>query len=108
MKQLRKQFDDLVLLLFPCGQFGDQELKTAGEIKEFVRTKGLTAPGLHIMPRGDVTGPNGHPVWKFMKDECRAADPQWNFTCKFLVSPQGDVSQPGKDAKADVGRLLGQ
>mmetsp|Transcript_66201 Transcript_66201/g.186419 ORF Transcript_66201/g.186419 Transcript_66201/m.186419 type:complete len:108 (-) Transcript_66201:161-484(-) len=107
MKMLMKKYEELSVLLFPCGQFGDQELKTTEEIKKFVAGRGLEGPNVHIMPKCDVKGPNIDPIWKYMKDQANAPDPQWNFTGKFVVSRDGAVSVPGKDVKADIEREHG-
>mmetsp|Transcript_54313 Transcript_54313/g.143015 ORF Transcript_54313/g.143015 Transcript_54313/m.143015 type:complete len:108 (-) Transcript_54313:31-354(-) len=107
MTQLVEQFKDLSLLLFPSGQFGDQEKKTAAEIKAFVASKGLDRPCVHIMEKGDVAGPGASPIWKFLKAQTGAPDPNWNFTGKFLVSRDGAVTVPSKDLKGDVAKLHG-
>mmetsp|Transcript_134879 Transcript_134879/g.419098 ORF Transcript_134879/g.419098 Transcript_134879/m.419098 type:complete len:112 (-) Transcript_134879:40-375(-) len=109
MKGLAKT-PDLELLLFPCGQFGNQELNSAGEIQDFVKSKGLDLPNVHIMAKGDLKGPKANPAWKFMKEAAGASDPEWNFTGKFLVSKAGEVGVPsGKDLKSlktDIEGLL--
>mmetsp|Transcript_10605 Transcript_10605/g.29921 ORF Transcript_10605/g.29921 Transcript_10605/m.29921 type:complete len:112 (+) Transcript_10605:101-436(+) len=109
MKGLSKM-PDLELLLFPCGQYGNQELNSPGEIKDFVASKGLDLPNVHIMAKGDVKGPKANPAWKFMKEAAGASDPEWNFACKFLVSRSGEVSVPSakdlKSIKTDIEALL--
>lgn len=107
MKQLIKKFEDLSVLLFPCGQFGDQELKTPEEIKNFVHGRGLDVPNVHILSKCDVKGPNINPIWKYLKDQTSAPDPQWNFTGKFIVSRDGKVSLPGQDFKSDIQTAMG-
>mmetsp|Transcript_80964 Transcript_80964/g.214970 ORF Transcript_80964/g.214970 Transcript_80964/m.214970 type:complete len:112 (-) Transcript_80964:90-425(-) len=111
MKTLCKM-PDVELLLFPCGQYGNQELNSPGEIEDFVKSKGLDLPNVHVLAKGDVKGPKANPAWKFMQEAAGTADPEWNFTCKFLVSPAGEVSVPsGKDLKtlkADIEKLQGK
>lgn len=108
MKMLMSSFSDLSILLFPCGQYGDQELQTVVEIKDFVKSKGLDNKNVHIMKKCDVMGPNADPVFRFFKEQTGADDPQWNFKGKFLVSRDGVVSVPGGNIKGDIQKLVDQ
>lgn len=82
------------LLLFPCGQFGGQELKTNADIKAFVEKQGLgDKENVHVLAKSDVLGDNMNPVWKFMKDETGARDPGWNFDGKFVITKTGEVQR---------------
>lgn len=93
--------DGLELLLFPCGQFGGQELDTDADIKAFVEKQGLLGKSnVHVMSKGDVTGNNMNPTWKIMKDESGAPDPGWNFAGKFVIGRDGDIKSvaPGTSA----------
>ncbi len=82
----------LVVLGFPCNQFGSQEPGTDAQVQEFCQMNyGVTFP---VMAKVDVNGGNAEPVYKWMK----AAAPgllgteaiKWNFT-KFLVGKDGQV-----------------
>jgi glutathione peroxidase len=52
----------LEILLFPCGQFGGQELANNADIKKFAREKGFNGT---VMAKGDVEGPNATPMWSY-------------------------------------------
>ncbi len=82
----------LVVLGFPCDQFGRQEPGTEDEIAEFCDARfGITFP-LHA--KVAVNGSDAHPLFRQLK----VAAPgvlgtqgiKWNFT-KFLVDRQGAV-----------------
>jgi len=82
----------LVVMGFPCNQFGAQEPGTAAEIQQFCsRTYGVTFP---MFEKVDVNGPNAHPLFVFLKSQKKgilgSEAIKWNFT-KFLVSPAGRV-----------------
>jgi len=76
----------LVILGFPCNQFGGQEPGGADDIRTFCETSyGVTFP---MFDKIDVNGPRAHPLFAALK---RAAPGilgtrriKWNFT-KFLV-----------------------
>jgi glutathione peroxidase len=80
----------LVVLGFPCNQFGAQEPGDAQQIASFCDLNyGVTFP---MMRKIDVNGPNAHPLYKYLTEAApgllgtRAI--KWNFT-KFLVSRDG-------------------
>lgn len=82
----------LVVLGFPCDQFGHQEPGDADEIREFCSlTYGVTFP---MFAKVEVNGANAHPLWKWLKAEkggLLGIDAiKWNFT-KFLVGRDGRV-----------------
>jgi glutathione peroxidase len=89
----RKHKDQgLVVLGFPCNQFGSQEPGTEAEIQEFCATTyDVTFP---LFAKIDVNGPGTHPLYELLK----SARPgllgtegiKWNFT-KFLVNGRGEV-----------------
>lgn len=97
LEQLYRTYREqgLVVLGFPCNQFGRQEPGSAPEIGAFCRKNyGVTFP---ICSKIEVNGPNAHPVYQFLK----RANPgllgfldrgriRWNFT-KFLVNRSGHV-----------------
>jgi len=75
----------LVVLGFPCDQFGHQEPGDAGEIASFCeRNFGVTFP---LMAKTEVNGPGTHPVFGFLKSRA-PGEIKWNFT-KFLVGRDG-------------------
>ncbi|HMM72170.1 MAG TPA: glutathione peroxidase [Rhodocyclaceae bacterium] len=82
----------LVVLGFPCNQFGAQEPGEAAEIAEFCTTNyGVSFP---MFAKIEVNGPHTHPLYAYLK----SAEPgvlgteaiKWNFT-KFLVDRSGAV-----------------
>ena len=94
LEELYTNFKDrgLVVLGFPCNQFGGQEPGSEGEIKTFCETKfGVSFP---MFGKVDVNGPNRHPLYGFLTGEATAPDGpgdiKWNFA-KFLIDRQGKV-----------------
>ena len=84
----------LVVLGFPCNQFGHQEPGDEQEIKSFCRLQyDVTLP---LFAKLDVNGDAAHPLYRLLK----SAKPgvlgteaiKWNFT-KFLVGRDGVVLQ---------------
>jgi glutathione peroxidase len=85
----------LVVLGFPCNQFGRQEPGTSGEIASFCESNyGVSFP---MFAKIDVNGKNAHPLYRFLNQERPAGfrfllgnGIRWNFT-KFLVGRDGRV-----------------
>jgi glutathione peroxidase len=83
--------DGLVVLGFPCDQFGHQEPGDEEEIRSFCSLKyDVTFP---MFAKVDVNGGGTHPLYAHLK---KAAPGllgteaiKWNFT-KFLVDPAGE------------------
>ena len=83
------QNDSLVVIGFPCNQFGNQEPGTNEEIKDFcTKNYGITFP---ISEKVEVNGPNAHPIYKYCKEITGIRDIGWNFE-KFLISTDGSIS----------------
>ena len=83
----------LVVLGFPCNQFGAQEPGDAAEIANFCSlTYDVDFP---IMRKIDVTGPATHPLYAYLKRAKKGVlgteGVKWNFT-KFLVDRRGEVA----------------
>lgn len=93
LEQLWRDFksDGLVVLGFPCDQFGGQEPGTEEEIADFCsRNYGVTFP---MFAKVDVNGPGAHPLWTWLREEKGGVlgdEIKWNFT-KFLVGRDGRV-----------------
>lgn len=91
LEALYKEYSDkgLVILGFPCNQFGAQEPGSADEITEFCQINyGVSFP---MFEKIEVNGPNTHPIFKFLKEEKGGIfgdDIKWNFT-KFLIGKDG-------------------
>jgi glutathione peroxidase len=95
LEELFRNFKDrgLVVLGFPCNQFGSQEPGTETEIKTFCETRfGVTFP---MFAKIDVNGGTRHPLYEFLTAQQTTPDGpgdiQWNFA-KFLVDRSGRVA----------------
>ena len=82
----------LVVLGFPCNQFGSQDPGNDGEISAFCELNyGVSFP---MMSRIDVNGPAAHPLYQWLSSEAPgllgSKAIKWNFT-KFLVGRNGQV-----------------
>jgi glutathione peroxidase len=80
----------LVVLGFPCNQFGGQEPGSNEEIKEFCSsTFHVTFP---LFDKLDVNGANRHPLYVALagKDSPFPGDIKWNFN-KFLLGKDGKI-----------------
>ncbi len=94
LEALHRQYEaqGLVVLAFPCNQFGAQEPGSAEEIKSFCAlTYDVTFP---VFAKIDVNGPKAHPLYEYLKHEkagiLGSEGIKWNFT-KFLVGRDGSV-----------------
>ena len=80
----------LVVMAFPCNDFGGQEPGDAKTIGEFVaKTYGITFP---IFEKQALKGSKS-PLWKTLTEDLPAGlrgEVKWNFA-KFLVNPDGHV-----------------
>jgi len=86
------QADGLVVLGFPCNQFGAQEPGSAEEIGAFCELNyGVSFP---MFAKIDVNGADTHPLYDFLKRQkpgvLGTKNIKWNFT-KFLVDRAGNV-----------------
>ncbi|MCR6656547.1 glutathione peroxidase [Devosia ginsengisoli] len=80
--------EGLVVLGFPCNQFGGQEPGTAVEIAEFCEVNfGVSFP---LFARLDVNGPHESPLYAWLKSG-HPGDIEWNFA-KFLIGRDGQVA----------------
>lgn len=92
LEALYEKYKDrgLVVLGFPCNQFGGQEPGTNEEIKAFCSSKfNVTFP---LFDKLEVNGAGRHPLYILLagKDSPFAGDIRWNFT-KFLVGRDGTI-----------------
>ena len=93
LEKLHQEYADqgLVVLGFPCNQFGRQESGTEAEIEEFCKVNyGVTFP---MFAKVDVNGADAHPLYTWLKGEkggLLGDRIKWNFT-KFLVGRDGGV-----------------
>lgn len=117
LEKLWQKYKDkgLVILGFPCNQFGEQDPGSNDEIQSFCKINyGVTFP---VFAKIEVNGEGADPLYKFLKSEksfagfdpvheltpvlekmLGEADPnyaqnpdiKWNFT-KFLIDKEGNV-----------------
>ncbi len=115
LEELYQRYKDkgLVIVAFPCDQFGHQEPGSDEQIAEFCRMNhGVTFP---LMSKIEVNGENAHPIFQWLKskagfagfnpnhklgklmhnmlskqdpDYAKNPDIKWNFT-KFVISRDG-------------------
>ena len=102
----------LVILGFPCNQFGGQEPGTAAEIASFCSLNyGVTFP---LFGKIEVNGPGADPLYRWLKAETPGSDDrdiEWNFA-KFLIGRDGRPVKrfgdkfPPADIAPDIEALL--
>ncbi|WP_432763242.1 glutathione peroxidase [Echinimonas agarilytica] len=103
----------LVVMAFPCNQFGKQEKGSDDDIRQFCDlTFNVDFP---LFAKIDVNGSQAHPLFKHLTEHAKgllgSKAIKWNFT-KFLVSKNGDVvkryapTTKPEDLKADIEALL--
>lgn len=91
LEALYKKYADkgLVVIGFPCNQFGKQEPGNSKEIASFCSVNyGVTFP---MFAKIEVNGEGTHPIYKYLKSELKGEkgeDIRWNFT-KFLIDKSG-------------------
>jgi Glutathione peroxidase len=91
LEKLYKGLKDkgLVILGFPCNQFGAQEPGTEKEIAEgCLINYGVSFP---MFSKINVNGNDAHPIYKYLKNELKGFPGnriKWNFT-KFLIDSNG-------------------
>jgi len=99
----------LVVLGFPCDQFGHQEPGNEAEIAKFCSTSyGVSFP---LFAKIEVNGEDTHPLYKLLKAKAPgllgSQAVKWNFT-KFLVDAAGEVKKryAPNDAPEAIGKEL--
>jgi len=107
------QDQGLVILGFPCNQFGSQDPGADSEIEEFCQLNyGVSFP---MFSKIEVNGDDTHRLYQYLKKEAKgllgSQAIKWNFT-KFLISRDGDVvkryapNDTPRAIKADIAALL--
>ncbi|NBT56032.1 MAG: glutathione peroxidase [Betaproteobacteria bacterium] len=94
LETLHKTYGErgLVVLGFPCNQFGGQDPASNDKIAEFCQLNyGVSFP---MMAKVDVNGADAHPLYQWLCAEAPGLlgtkAIKWNFT-KFLVGKDGQV-----------------
>jgi len=117
LEKLYKKYKEqgLMILGFPCNQFGSQEPGSEKEIQNFCRLNyGVTFP---VFSKIKVNGNETHPLYAHLKSEqagiLGTEAIKWNFT-KFLVDKKGNVvdrfspSTKPKELEKTISELLKQ
>lgn len=94
LEELHKTYGPrgLVVMGFPCNQFGSQDPGSNDEIVSFCQVNyGVSFP---MMAKTNVNGPEAHPLYRWLTAEAPgllgSKAIKWNFT-KFLVGKDGQV-----------------
>ena len=94
LEELHKTYADkgLVVLGFPCNQFGSQDKGSNEDISEFCQLNyGVSFP---MMAKIAVNGASAHPLYQYLCKEAPgllgSKSIKWNFT-KFLIGKDGSV-----------------
>jgi glutathione peroxidase len=94
LEALYRKYRDkgLVVLGFPCDQFGHQEPGNEQEIRNFCSLKyDVSFP---LFAKIEVNGANAAPLYRYLKNQAKGLfgteAVKWNFT-KFLVDKSGNV-----------------
>ena len=91
LENLYEKYKDqgLVILGFPCNQFGNQEPGTEKEISEgCLINYGVSFP---MFSKIEVNGEDAHPIYKYLKNRLPGVfgkNIKWNFA-KFLIDRNG-------------------
>jgi glutathione peroxidase len=97
----------LVVLGFPCNQFGRQEPGDAAEIRAFCSTRYEVS--FPLFAKIEVNGPGAHPLFQYLKAQKKgllgSEAIKWNFT-KFLVGRDGAVLE--RYAPTDTPERIGE
>ena len=96
LEALYRKYKDqgLVILGFPCNQFGAQEPGNEEQIADFCEMN--YGVSFQMFAKVDVNGPNAHPLFVALKKQAKgilgSEAIKWNFT-KFLIGRNGAVLQ---------------
>ena len=87
LEKIHKEREDVVVIGFPCNQFGDQEPEMEEKIKDFCTTQyGVT---FLMSSKVDVNGDDPHPLFTWLKEQAGIDEIPWNFS-KFVVTPHSE------------------
>ncbi len=93
LQKLHQQFKDkLVIIGYPCNQFGGQEPGSTEEIKSFCKKNyGVT---FLLAEKIDVKGSNQHEIYSWLTNknfnQVKSSSVKWNFQ-KYLISKEGGL-----------------
>ncbi|WP_296202460.1 glutathione peroxidase [Psychrobacter sp. UBA3962] len=114
LEELHQSYKDqgLVIIGFPCNQFGSQDPGSNEEIGAFCQKN--YGVSFLMMQKIDVNGDNEHPLYTWLKKQeggFLTDGIKWNFT-KFLINRQGEVvdryapTTKPKAIESDIVKLL--
>ncbi|MDT8990170.1 glutathione peroxidase [Curvibacter sp. APW13] len=109
LEELHKTYGPkgLVVLGFPCNQFGAQDSGTNDEIADFCQVN--YGVSFTMMEKIDVNGSSAHPLYQWLCSEAPgllgSKSIKWNFT-KFLIAKDGTVLK--RYAPTDTPQSLAQ
>lgn len=116
LQALHQKYADqgLVIIGFPCNQFGKQEPGDAKQIQEGCLIN--YGVDFQMMEKIEVNGDKAHPLYQYLKSALPGLfgnKIKWNFT-KFLFNQQGEpikryapITKPEQIAK-DIEKLLNE
>ena len=91
LEKLHEEYGDKIVVLgFPCNQFGGQEPGTAEEIGAFCeKNYGVTFP---LFEKSNVKGSEKSELYSWLTDKSKNGwndqEPSWNF-CKYVIDEKG-------------------
>lgn len=115
LEKLYQDYKDqgLLVLGFPCNQFGGQDPGSNGQIGSFCQKNyGVDFP---MFAKVNVKGPEAHVIFRYLTNNSKGIlgnGIKWNFT-KFLIGRDGTVinryapTTKPEDLQADIEKALG-
>lgn len=111
LTSLQREFGSsrVQVLLFPCGQFANQEPKSACEFRDWAHERYDDASILTSLEKVKVKGPGAHPLFVALQKSLGPI--RWNFT-KFVCDAHGvpvrkfDSAQCGTELRDAVALLI--
>ncbi|MFM8609550.1 MAG: glutathione peroxidase [Burkholderiaceae bacterium] len=109
LQQLHQQYaaQGLVVMGFPCNQFGAQDPGSNEQIGAFCQKN--YGVDFAMMAKVDVNGSSAHPLWQWLKAQAPgllgSEAVKWNFT-KFLIGRDGRAIKryAPQDAPASIAK----
>lgn len=108
LQKLHEQYGDKVVVLgFPCNQFGNQEAGDNADIRNFCQKNyGVT---FQMFEKVEVKGAGKHPVYEWLTDREKngwnTQEPSWNF-CKYLINEKGELLKFYSSSIAPLGKEI--
>ncbi|WP_282935390.1 glutathione peroxidase [Paenibacillus sp. RC67] len=91
LEKLNQQWKDkgLVILGFPCNDFGGQEPGTMEEIQQFCSVN--YGVSFEVLGKVNILGEDKHPLYQLLTEAAEpSGDVKWNFE-KFLIDREGEI-----------------